>query len=97
MTKMYSDALAVQSAVNLSGVVHAFSEAMDELWAEADYMGEGTDYVNQHPVSVLFAGAIYRLTRPGYNREFTAGDTAWFDASEYACRLGVLDEETEAE
>jgi len=55
-------ALTVQSACNLSGVVHSFSQATDIIWEEARKLGKGIDFVNQHPVSRLFAEQISHLT-----------------------------------
>lgn len=61
-TQLLAEALQVQDACNLSGVVHSFSRALTDLWAIADHDGEGTDWVNQHPVSVLFADKIKHLS-----------------------------------
>lgn len=58
------DALDVQSACNLSGVVHSYSKAMSTLWevAHAQKKG-GTDWVNRHPIAVLFAVQVASITR----------------------------------
>lgn len=57
------EAITVQDACNLSGVVHAFSRIMSEvLWPEAHQLGKGTDWVNQHPISVMFSSKIASLT-----------------------------------
>lgn len=53
-------ALDVQSASNLSGVVHSFSAAMRVLRAQPDC--QGTEWVNRHPVSILFATQVAHLT-----------------------------------
>lgn len=60
---MYDDALAVQSACNLSGVVKALAGHMEKVWEEAREKGEGTDWVNAHPVVILFVEQIYHLSR----------------------------------
>lgn len=60
--KLAKDALDVQNACNLSGVVHEFSRAMDSLWSLARYAGEGTEWVNTHPVSILYSSKIASLT-----------------------------------
>lgn len=53
------DALAVQDACNLSGVVKSFHEIVTNvLWPEARKDGHGTDWVNQHPIVYLF---LYKL------------------------------------
>lgn len=49
------EALAVQDAVNLSGVVHSYSHAMSKLWKLADARKVGSDWVNHHPVAQAFA------------------------------------------
>lgn len=54
-------ALDIQDASNLSGVVASFSEVMTALWTEANRTGRGTDWVNQHPVSKLFAEKVSQL------------------------------------
>jgi hypothetical protein len=57
-------ALDVQDACNLSGVVSTFQRILTEvLWPEARANGHGTDWVNQHPISVLFADKIMSLSR----------------------------------
>ena len=54
-------ALDSQSACNLSGIVHQFSRVMDKLWNEAREGNHGTDWVNQHPISRLYAEQIFFL------------------------------------
>ena len=46
-------ALAVQSASNLSGVVHSWAQVQSVLSAEANRTGEGTDWRNSHPINCL--------------------------------------------
>lgn len=55
--------LDIQDACNLSGVVHAFSRAMDTLWAAAKAESQGTDYVNQHPIVTLYLSKLVSLNR----------------------------------
>ncbi len=57
-----SDALAVQSACNLSGVVYAFKDAMDVLNNEKNANGGGSDFIRNHAVCRLFAEQIMYLT-----------------------------------
>jgi len=54
----YRDAVQVQDACNLSGVVFSFARHMQTLCD----MGLDTDQKNQHPVSVLFSSKITSLT-----------------------------------
>jgi hypothetical protein len=65
-------ALDAQSACNLSGVVHAFSRVLSEcLWPEARKIGEGTQWVNTHPIAVIFADKIRDLTGSDYCSAYT--------------------------
>ena len=57
-----SDALFVQCACNLSGVVYSFARAMDALNKERSRLNEGTDWIKNHPVCRLFAEQIQYLT-----------------------------------
>lgn len=56
-------AVDIQNACNLSGVVQTFSKILSEvLWPFAKVHGYGTDWVNRHPISVLFSSKIAALT-----------------------------------
>lgn len=61
--KVWQDALAVQDACNLSGVVKDFARVVGLIWEEARSLGKGTDYVNQHPVCVLYIDKLASLAR----------------------------------
>lgn len=51
--------LQCQDAVNLSGVLASFKQAVHEaIWPEARKNEKGTDYVNKHPIVFLF---LYQL------------------------------------
>lgn len=54
------DALFVQDACNLSGVVHSFSRAMTDL--RANLPNASTDEINQHPIAVMYSSKIQSLT-----------------------------------
>ena len=58
--KDYQRALDAKNAVNLSGLVHSFSEVVSRILDEPDCTGTG--YVNGHPISVLYATQIAYLT-----------------------------------
>lgn len=61
--EMAQEALAVQDACNLSGVVHSFSTIITEVRTRLDSEGKGgTDNVNTHPVCVLFSDKVAHLT-----------------------------------
>jgi hypothetical protein len=53
-------ALNVQDACNLSGVVRSFASVIEILWKEPGC--KGTDWVNTHPIAVLFSSKIASLT-----------------------------------
>lgn len=55
--KDYELCLAVQDAVNLSGVVQTFCNLISKIWAETDTTAD----VNRHPICVLFADKIAQL------------------------------------
>ncbi len=61
--EMAQEALAVQDACNLSGVVHAFSTIITEVRTRLESEGKGgTNAVNTHPVCVLFSDKVAHLT-----------------------------------
>jgi len=68
-TNMYADALQVQNACNLSGVLRSWLEALDTIRAEGGTTGS-TQAFNEHPVNVLYADKVYSLC--GYGSHFSA-------------------------
>ena len=63
MEQLGQEALLVQDASNLSGVVHSFSRAISRLRVLLREQGmESTEAVNTHPVCVLFSSKIASLT-----------------------------------
>lgn len=77
--KDYQTAIDIQDACNLSGVVHEFSRMMKKIWEEAQMnsnKGYGTEWVNQHPIAVLFAEKVLHLTT-GQTIPGTAINAAW--------------------
>lgn len=67
--ELCSEALAVQDACNLSGVVHSFSRVMTDL--RANLPNAGTEAINRHAVSVLFASKIASLTGSEFSDAFS--------------------------
>jgi len=61
MSNPYQNALDVQDACNLSGVVHSFSEDVTKLFHESCAAGLGTEYVNRHPVVRLYLEKLCQL------------------------------------
>lgn len=70
--KEYQDAINVQDACNLSGVVHSFSRVMHLIWEEARELNQGTEYVNRHPIAVMYSNKIASLTGSDLSDEFSS-------------------------
>ena len=61
--ELIKEAIDVQNACNLSGVVNSFSKAIADLWVIArEEGGKGTAWINQHRVSRLYADKIKSLS-----------------------------------
>ena len=56
----WQNALDVQSCINLSGAVHSLSEVMPRIRQEPDC--NGTDYVNEPPIVVLYVAQMVWLS-----------------------------------
>jgi hypothetical protein len=76
---IYRNALDVQSASNLSGVILQFARDMEQVNEEVRASGGGTEQVNRHPVCRLYAEQIAWLTGAGggdnpdtYNQAYDA-------------------------
>jgi hypothetical protein len=66
--QLAQQAIDVQDACNLSGVVHSFSRAMEVLWAEARANNHGTDWINTHPIVTLFIDKLSHLNGCQYDK-----------------------------
>ena len=62
---IYRNALDVQTASNLSGVILQFARDMQQVNEEVRASGGGTEEVNKHPVCRLYAEQIAWLTGGG--------------------------------
>lgn len=60
LPELAREALDVQDACNLSGVVHGFSRAITAL--RECLPNAGTSEINSHPICVLWADKIAHLT-----------------------------------
>lgn len=59
LKSLAEEALLIQDAVNLSGIVHSFSRAMSDLYA----LGvTNTSERNRHPIAVMYSSKIADLT-----------------------------------
>ena len=90
MSSIYRNALDVQSASNLSGVVLQFARDMKRINEETRAGGGGTEQANRHPVCRLYAEQIAWLTGGG-----GCADTATYRQAHDACRSKVEKEEQE--
>jgi len=69
MKQLAQNALDVQSASNLSGIIHSFSSDISDLRslltqaAKSQEEAPGTDDINSHPVCVLYSAQISFLTK----------------------------------
>lgn len=80
-------ALDAHGAVNLSGVVLDFARVVRALWGEANLRGRGTEWVNTHPIVVLFVSKLASLS--GYEQ----GDTAQYLEAHETSRKILLGED----
>lgn len=65
MKEMCQEALDVQNAYNLSGVIHAWSRLFPDLRAQVERLLDRdftTEKLNQHPVCILFSSKVADLT-----------------------------------
>jgi len=79
--KAAQDALDVQNACNLSGVVFSFNKAMATICDWANASGYGTMWKNCHPIAVLFGVQISYLSQAG-----GIADDAVYTAATSKCR-----------
>lgn len=56
----YRRAIIAQDAVNLSGLVHSLSELLPRIREEPGCTG--TDYVNAHPIVVMYVNKLLSLS-----------------------------------
>ena len=62
---IYREAQQIQNACNLSGLIISWARAMETIRVEAQAANKGTEWINTHPVNVLFAEQAYHLTGNG--------------------------------
>lgn len=79
----YKLALASQSACNLTGIVIAFAQVLPKIWAEVRAEGGGTDQVNTHPISILYAAQISFLAGAA---SMTRHNLSWDDAHRFCTK-----------
>ena len=87
---IYQNALDIQSASNLSGIVFQFARDMKEINAEVRASGGGTEQVNRHPVCRLYAEQIAWLSGAGS----CSSHSAYIRAHD-ACQRKVEEEQSQ--
>ena len=78
LAELHREALQVQDAVNLSGVVHSFSRTMHRLRELVP--GKDTEFYNRHPIAILFSSKIADLTG---SDSVTASNHAYDECERY--------------
>ena len=71
----YEDAIVVQDACNLSGIVIGFAKVMDKLCQESQRLGMGTDWRNTHPIAIMYSDKIASLTHSGSAESYSQAYT----------------------
>jgi hypothetical protein len=86
LKELAKEALQVQDASNLSGVVHGWHRAITDLCEilRGDPEFSGTDEINHHPINKLWASKVHDLTQMG-----TSDIEAWKDAYDECKRLSM--------
>jgi hypothetical protein len=96
MKEICQEALAVQDACNLSGVVHSFSRSISDLRSlllkENDF---STSMLNQHPVCILYSSKIASLTGSEINSSEVGGNA--FSEAYAFCQSETLSHITESD
>ena len=83
LKQLADEAMRVQDACNLSGVVHSFSRAITDL--RACLPEASTDTINGHPICVVWADKIAHLTG-------TQGDSIDVVSASYRAVLAMRDD-----
>jgi len=85
-------ALDCQDACNLSGVLASFKEIVHEvIWPEARRLGNGTEWVNRHPICILFLSKLCSLNGGYYECDYLHAS----DACEALAQPEMIQPETE--
>ena len=76
LQQLAREALAVQNACNLSGVVHGFACALSDLRTALEAAGRpaSTTDLNTHPIARVWADKIAHLTRTQAHQVGAFGD-----------------------
>ena len=63
LKELAKEAIEVQDACNLSGVIHAWDRAVVEL--RQLIPNQDTDFYNTHPINQMYASKVHDLTQMG--------------------------------
>lgn len=80
LQQLAQEALAVQSACNLSGVVNSFVRVLADLRQLPE--AEGNDWLHAHPITRVWADKIASLT--GIQHNTSAADIAFNEVARLA-------------
>ena len=80
----FQRAIDIQEACNLSGIAHSFSSVLPRILVEARMRAQGTEWVNTHPISVMYTSKMVSLA----GHDCLAGDVG-FDEAYDACALSA--------
>lgn len=83
----YRKAIIAQDAVNASGLVHSLSEVMSRIREEPNCTG--TDYVNKHPIVVLYINKLASLNGACDTLVFADAYTVCRRRAEAKCDCGA--------
>jgi hypothetical protein len=67
----YANAITVQDACNISGVIKSMASVLDRINDTAHTKGLGTDWINRHPILILYASKLASLTHSEFQNEFS--------------------------
>lgn len=86
MAELAQEAIEIQDACNLGGLVHGWSRSMSDL--QDHLRQEGTRSVNEHPISKLWASKIHDLARMGLS-DYDAFSKAYDECKKLAAQGDV--------
>ena len=93
LAQLAQDAIFVQDARNISGVIHALDRTMSKIADISRANCTGTDWLNKHPIIVLFADKLASMA--GVQGISSESQTAYGRAYD-ACRdMAGIDEKGE--
>jgi hypothetical protein len=88
--QLAGEVIDIQDACNMMGLTKGFARALDELADNLRQSGEytGTDTINRHPITKLWASKLHDLARMGLSDTDQYG-TAYEKCRELAGRLSL--------